>query len=136
MRDKELIQRKRRDLYSLYKKGLEEGRFSSVLDAARFLCCHPAPCYYISPEQATLLIGRLLDGRGLDKLHQSNRRMVLQLYVDYKHYLSTYPGTKNSRVKILNELVDRPAPEFYMTEEAVRKIIREENIKARRKAGW
>ena len=136
MRDKQLKQRKRLDLYSLYKKGLQEGRFSSVLDAARYLCRHPAPCFYISPEQATLLIGRILDGRGIGNLSASQRRMVLQLFVDYKNYLSQHPETKSSRVRILNELVDNPAPEFYMTEEAVRKIIREENLKARRKAGW
>lgn len=136
MRDQQLKQRKRIDLYSLYKKGLDEGRFSSVLDAARYLCHHQAPCYYISPEQATLLIGRIIDGRGISDLSPSQRRMVIQLYYEYKRYLLLHPGTRNSRVRILNEIVDKPAPEFYMTEEAVRKIIREENLKARRKAGW
>lgn len=136
MRDKKLLQRKRLDLYSLYKKGLQEGRFSSVLDAARYICGHPAPCFYVSPEQATLLVGMIIDNRSLMGLSAAKRRMVVELYQRYKHYLLKHPGTKASRVRIMNELVDMEAPEFYMTEEAIRKIIREENIKARRKTGW
>ena len=136
MRDNELKQRKRRDLFALYKKGLQEGRFTSMRDAGTILSRHPAPCYYISPEQATLLIGRILDNRSLMDLHASQRRMVWQLYREYKEYLLKHPDTKLSRVRIMNELVDRPAPEFYMTNEAVRRILREENLKAKRKVGW
>ena len=55
MRDNKLKQRKRRDLYSLYKKALEEGRFSSMRDAGAYLCRQPAPCFYISPEIKQLI---------------------------------------------------------------------------------
>lgn len=133
MRDNKLKQRKRRDLYVLYKKGLEEGRFSSMRDAGSYLCRQPAPCFYISPESATLLIGRILANQSLIDLNSSTRRMAWRLYQDYKNYLSTHPNTKRSRVSIMNELVDQPAPEFYMTSEAIRRMLREEINEARKK---
>lgn len=136
MRDKQLVQRKRRDLYSLYKKGLEEGRFTSMRDAAAYICRQPAPCFYISEREATLLIGKIIANRSLADLNTSKRRRAYQLYRDYKDYLSKYPGTKRSRISILNELVERPAPEFYMTSNAVRRILIEEIRKVKNNMGW
>lgn len=136
MRDNKLKQRKRRDLYTLYKKGLEEGRFTSMRDAGAYLCRQPAPCFYISPETASLLVGKVLDNRGLNGLNSSTRRMAMQLFRDYKEYLYKHPQNKRSRVSILNDLVDRPAPEFYMTADAVRRMLREEINEVKRKVGW
>lgn len=136
MKDTRLWQRKREALYALYVKGLDEGRFSSMRNAGIYLSKHPAPCFFISPERASLLVGRVLSGKPIDDLHVSQQRMVRRLCSDYKEYLSAHPGTKMSRVSIMNILVDRPAPEFYMTGGAVRRALRDEIRKARRKMGW
>lgn len=136
MKDTTLIKKKRRDLYALYRKGLEEGRFSSMRDAGNYLATIPAPCFYTSPEAASLLVGRLLDGRSLSDLNSSKRRLVRRLHEEYKKYLSDHPGTKLSRVRIMNELVDRPAPEFYMTPDAIRRALRIEIQDTKRKMGW
>lgn len=136
MRDTKLKQRKRRDLYSLYKIGLNEGRFSSMREAGVWLSRQPAPCYYISPEEACKLIGRILGGRGLEDVNSSTRRMVWALYRNYKEYLYKHPKSRKSRVSIMNELVDQPAPEFYMTSDAIRRALREEINEVKRKTGW
>ena len=59
--------------------------------------------------------------------------MAWRLYRDYKAYLLKHPGTKKSRVSIMNELVDQPAPEFYMTSEAIRRMLREEINEVKKK---
>jgi len=136
MRDNKLKLRKRRDLYTLYKKGLEEGRFSSMRDAGRYICRQPAPCFYVSPEFASQLIGRIMANRSLADMNSSMRRMAARLYSDYKDYLLKHPDTKKSRVSIMNELVEMPAPEFYMTGDAVRRSLREEINETKKKFGW
>lgn len=136
MRDNNVKRRKRRDLYSLYKKGLEEGRFSSMREAGVWLSRQPAPCYYISADEAAKLVGRILGNRSLIDVNPSTRRMAWHLYKNYKGYLSSHPNTKRSRISIMNELVDRPAPEFYMTSDAVRRMLREEINDVKRKMGW
>lgn len=136
MKDALLTQRQRRDLYSLYLKGLREGRFSSVRDAASWLCRQPAPCFYISPERATLLVGRIMNNRSLSDLHSSTQRMAWKLYHDYRAWVLSHPGKKHSRVNVMNELIEHPAPEFYMSHDAIRKALRIEIQAAKRKMGW
>lgn len=136
MRDTKLKQRKRRDLYSLYKKGLEEGRFSSMREAGAWLSRQPAPCYYISPEEACKLVGRVLSNQSLIDVNSSTRRMVWALHRKYKEYLYTHPKSRKSRVSIMNELVEQPAPEFYMTSDAIRRALRDEINEVKKKTGW
>ena len=128
--------RKRLALYALYKKGLEEGRFESLRDAARYIATQPAPCYFVSPEYASDLVGFILAGKPLDGLNPAQKRLAARLYQEYKNYLSTHPETRRSRISILNDLVDMPAPEWYMSPEGVRKMLREELREVRKKMGW
>ena len=136
MKDNSLTQRKRRDLYSLYLKGLREGKFTSVRDAGAWIVKQPAPCYYISPEHADEYIGKLMANQSLIKLNSSTRRAAWKLYRDYKEWLAKHPGTKRSRISVVYELVERPAPEFYMTSDAARRLLGEAITEAKRKAGW
>ena len=136
MKDSTLKRRKRQALYALYKKGLEEGKFTSMRDAGRYLCRQPAPCFYISPERASILVGRLIAGNPIDDLHKTQQRMVHKLFMMYKDFLCEHPDTTLSRVSIMNILVDGPAPEFYMTAGAIRKTLREEIRETKKKYGW
>ena len=129
-------QKKRKALYALYKKGLVEGRFRSLRDAGAYLSRQPAPCFFVSPEYASQLIGKILANQSLINLNSSQRRMAWRLYHDYKEYLAAHPKTRMSRVQIMNELADRPAPEFYMTADAVRRALRIEIEEAKKRIGW
>ena len=128
-----MTQTKRRDLYAIYKKGLEEGRFTSVRDASKWISTQPAPCFYISPEAAYKYIGWIRANRSLANLNDSQRRMVRQLYSDYKQFLSDHPTTKRSCIDIMSELVQRPAPEFYMPSESIRVTLSKEIAEVRRR---
>lgn len=136
MKDSTLRSKRRQDLYALYKKGLEEGRFTSMRDAGRYLCRQPAPCFYINPEKASNLVSRMIAGKSIEEFHKTQQRRIRRLYEDYKKYLSDNPGTKMTRVNIMNILIDRPAPEFYMTPGSIRKVLREEVRVAKKKYGW
>ena len=133
MKDTELTQRQARDLYRVYKKGLEEGRFSSLRDASDWVRRQPAPCFYISSKRASILVGMIQSGVSL--LHQghNSRRMAWQLFHYYKDYRKEHPDTELSRERIIELIVDEPAPEFYLTSEAVRHILSAEIKKAREK---
>ena len=136
MKDQSLKRRKRQDLYSLYLKGLEEGRFLSMRDAAEWLCRQPAPRYYIDPKKASDYVGMILGRRSLVHLNSSQRRMARKLCQEYLDWRKQYPDVKRSRLLVLDEIVDRPAPEFYMTADAVRKMLREEINEVKSKMGW
>jgi len=62
--------------------------------------------------------------------------MAQQLYDNYLKYLNEHPDNTLSRERVLELLVDEPAPEFYITGDAARKILREQIKKARRRIRW
>lgn len=136
MRDTELKRKKAEALYSVYKKGLEEGRFASLYDAGRILAHSPAPCFFISAKQASLLIGRINAHISLINLHPSTRKMAWQLWFNYNDYLERHPDNGISRERILEMLVDEPAPEFYISTDGARRLIHGQIKHTRRKLGW
>lgn len=136
MRDTELNDAKAAALYHVYHKGLEEGRFTSLSKAARYCIGQPAPRFYISARQASLVIGKIQAHISLIGLRSSQRRMMWQLWEDYRRWRREHPDSTASRERVLEHLVEQPAPEFYMTEEAARKMLRKMICKVRRLRGW
>lgn len=136
MRDTGLKKKKAEALYAVYRRGLDEGRFSSLSAAGDWCSRQPAPCFYISAKRASLLLGRIFAGISLLDLSSSQRRMVWRLHDDYRRYLREHPGTTLSRERILELLVDEPAPEFYMTGDAARRVLRAEIVRQRKRKKW
>lgn len=136
MRDIELRREKARALYSVYKRGLENGSFGSLLEAGSFVASQPAPRFYISGRQASLLIGQIQSRISLINLNESQRRMVWRLWFDYTDYMREHEDERISREGALNVLVERPAPEFYISGDGARKVLREQISQVRRRLGW
>jgi len=124
MRDTELIRAKEQALYAVYKRGLEEGRFKSFREAGEWTRKQPAPRYFIDSRTASLLLGKIHNQSFLMGLHPASRRLILHLDSKYKEYLHEHPKSTLSRERIMELLVEEPAPEFYITGEGARKIIR------------
>lgn len=136
MRDTELKRKKAEALYSVYKQGLQEGRFASLYDAGRCCSRSPAPCFFISAKRASILLGRIYAHISLIDLNPSQRRMVWQLWHNYNAYLADNPECNLSRERILEILVDEPAPEFYITTDGARRLLYTEIKRTRKKIGW
>lgn len=136
MRDTELKRQKAAALYSVYKQGLQRGMFVSLCDASRIIIRKPAPCFFISAKRASLLIGRINSKVSLINLNSSQRRMAWQLWYNYWDYLEKHPGCTLSRERVLEILVDEPAPEFYISAEGARKVLQEQIQNTRREKGW
>lgn len=131
MKNTDLKKERDRALYLAFKKGLGEGKFATMRDAAKYVCRQPAPRFFIEPEKASIIIGRILANVSLINLNASSRRMAWQLYRNYNDYLAAHPDCKLSRGRIMEILVYEPAPEFYLEPQRTRKIIYKERKKAR-----
>ena len=59
-----------------------------------------------------------------------------RLWNDYKEYLESHPDNKRSCIDIMDELVQRPAPEFYMEPAAIRRMLAEEIEETKSQMGW
>ena len=124
MRDTGLIRAKEDAIYEVYKRGLVEGKFRSFRDAGDWVCKQPAPKFFIDSRTASLLIGKVLAGQSIHNMHSSSRRLVRQLHRNYVQFMEDNPGCTLSRDRVMELLVDEPAPEFYLTGDATRRILR------------
>lgn len=133
MKDNELRIMRNKALYDTYKKGLEEGRFASMRDAGRYVCRQPAPRFYISSDVASDIIGKIIRRESLINFNSCYRRRAWRLYDDYCRFLQEHPDCKLSRGRIMEIIVEQPAPEFYIEPQHTRKILQKENKKIRAK---
>lgn len=133
MKNTELKRARDAALYAVYKEGLSEGRFETLGQAARYVCEHPAPRFYIEGDKASLLIGKILVGESLISYNSCSRRLAWHLHKRYKEYLERHPGCKVARERILEEIVEEPAPEFFLEPQRARKIIQQERKKERQR---
>lgn len=136
MRDTELKQQMGRCLYETYKAARQERSFSSLRDAAAFVCRQGARCWFISAEEANVRIGMILQRRSLLDLGQEKRRKIWAIYERFREYMSLHPGTDEPRLYILERIVDSPAPEFFLSPERTRKILSAERFRERRERRW
>ncbi len=132
MKNTELKRLRDAALYREYVKGLEEGRFASMCEAAVYVVRRPAPRFYISAKEASNRISKFIAGGTRADSNSPSHRRISLLYERYQAYLSEYPGCRLSREAILEVLVQEAAPEFFIGWEAARQILRKEVNKRRR----
>lgn len=122
--------KKERDqaLYKSFRKALSEFSPATLREreVVRYVCKQPAPRFYIESERAVELVGRILAGVSLIDLNNCSRRMTWELYRRYKAYCKEHPDCKLSRNRIMQDIVEEPAPEFYIETQRARKIIYKE----------
>ena len=133
MKDTELKRLRDAALYREYIRGLEAGRFASLWEAADYIVRQPAPQYFISAREACRQIGVIRSGRDTRPLHSSSRRRAEHLLALYRQYVRDHPGCALSRERVLETLVESPAPEYYIGREAARAVLRREIRKRRKK---
>lgn len=129
MNDMTLKRKRDEAIYACYKEGLEAGAFNSWRDAGEWVSRHPAPSYFVSAKLASRLVGQILSRTALMNLNDSSRELAWNLYHRYMSYVMAHPGCKLSRERILEEIVQEPAPQFFLSAESIRKIIKAENDK-------
>lgn len=134
MKNTELKRARDRALYQAFKRLLAQGGYPTMRQAASAVCKCPAPRFFIEPEKASLLVGCIINGVSLDDRNMGTRRMASQLHALYLHWLEDNPGSRMSRERIMEIVVEMPAPEFYIGAQSARKIIYRERKKAR--ARW
>lgn len=128
MLDEELKYLRNRDLYEVYKSGLEKGCFRSMRDAADYVRLQPAPRYYITARTAACYIAKIRAGISLIGFRELARKRIWRIYDRYNEYVSEHPQcAQNKMEEVLEIILEEPAPEFYITRETSRKILQEEN---------
>lgn len=112
---KEIREQKARDVRDLFFKFLKSN--CKVSDAFRAVEKSPAPRFYITYENARRIVSLMERGKPVDAYLRGNK---LAQYEDlFRIYQESYACVKNksrrNRFMILNEIILRPAPSFYIS---------------------
>lgn len=127
MKDTELKEARDRDLFLCYQRALRENSFKSQREALEYVCGCPAPRFYISSKECSLLLGKLFAGRRLERMHPLCYKRLRDLAEKYKMYVRGENGMKGlSRERVCEIIVDMPAPEFYVSVRYAMRIINKE----------
>lgn len=132
-KDTELKQARNLEIYRRYVEGLEAGRVENMRSAADYILQQKAPQFYISSHTASLIIGKIDALVSVILPNPGFRARALTLYSNFLKYKREHPGTQLARERILEILVEEPAPEFFLDEETIRQILQNEVLKQRTK---
>ena len=137
-KDTELKRMRDRALYEAYVRGLEGNSFENMPQAIDFARKQCAPQFFLSARTASLYIAAAERGESLSSMNPGSRARVEKLREMYAEYRMEHPEDRRSRELILEDLVELPAPEFYIGYEMAKKIIFRERRKAQERmiAKW
>ena len=119
----ELFQMRYEALYETYIDGLRQGCFDSLVGAAEYVARQPAPMFYITARSASLLIALIEQRVSLTMYRLNQRRKIWTIYHLYRQWRAEHPDSTLSRERVLELIVDEPAPSFFLTEECIRKNL-------------
>lgn len=81
----------------------------------------PTERFWVTEERATLVILAMLHGKGTTNMLGTKAEMYREIYRRYLKLREQHPGQPVSY--LVSEVVNQPAPKFYMTAKSVREII-------------
>lgn len=86
----------------------------------------PSPRWWVTPTRATIVIREMLKGKSVDDMRTSKKEMYNALYKRVLELIEE--GDERSIYEIVEYIVERPAPHFFISP----KTAREKIIKGRR----
>lgn len=112
------------DLCKVYRAYLDACTYVCMEDVWQHLSEWPARRFYVSERRAYKVVQRLLHGgRPLRGMHEQKREMFLEIYFKAMELRGRYPA--RSLLSIVREVVNSPAPKFYLGASSIKKIVRE-----------
>lgn len=116
------------DLLHVYRTQLKEAGFIVMPDIFQLVANSPARRFYVSEERASIVISAMLSGNKLTKMRSNKREMFNEIF---RRFLILRKQKPNSSVyHLVSEIVQQPAPKFYLTARTVGEFI------YRIKNGW
>ena len=81
----------------------------------------PASRFYVSEERAAIVISAIIAGRPLPPMRENKKEMFAEILRRYLEIKDSRPG--ESLANIVAEIVNQPAPRFYLTPRTIGTII-------------
>lgn len=85
------------------------------------IACMPSVRFWVSEERAAIVVGKMLRGEKLEKMRPLKKEMYEEICRRVKELQEKEPGMSIYQCCI--QVVNSPAPKFYMTPLSIRETI-------------
>ena len=109
------------DLLNNLRRVLHSMKYISMPEAFRLVADSPAQRSYVSEERATIVISSLISGRNIPKMRKNRHEMFHEILRRYIILRLKFPH--KSMLELISEIVNQPAPKFYLTPRTVGEFI-------------
>ena len=116
------------DVVNALYKAMSENPDKKILDLFEIARKSPAPRFYVTFDKARHFVSMLDRGLELPLTFESKKRMYKELH----RRLKKKRGDKKGCYTLLEEIIESPAPEFYMDEETFKQVFYK-TIRSKRK---
>lgn len=113
-------------ILDMYYDYLAENGWTNPDDFAEWLSKQPAPGFYQEFENARRIVSLILRGK---ELPLKMNKLLKKMFYDMAELLKKHPEynpKKTGRYLLLEEIMDCPAPSFYLSKDRIRSIVYEE----------
>lgn len=108
-------------LYLAYHALLSSCDYVHIPTIMKQLVETPCSRFWVSEDRASIVIKSIINGDSLDDMIPCRREMYFELYKRYKTYTALNPH--KSHKQIVSEIIEQPAPKFYLTPSSANVII-------------
>lgn len=116
------------DLMRAYRRQLAAARTVVMPEIFELVAASPARRFWVSEERASIVVSAMESGRPVPRMRSNKREMFEEIYRRYLLRRAENPGA--STFRLVSEIVNQPAPKFYLTPRTVGELI------YRIKKGW
>ena len=104
-----------------YRKDLHNCKDIRLSDVWKRVANMPSARFWVSEERAAIVVAKMLKGDRLDNMRPQKREMFFEIYKRVLIILKDDPDMPI--FKCCSEVVNSPAPKFYMTPLSIRETI-------------
>ncbi|MCH5234457.1 MAG: hypothetical protein J1E16_04125 [Muribaculaceae bacterium] len=117
----EFTHQRNSDIMRVFRHHLSSQPHIFLPDILVLVAKSPASRFWVSEERAAIVISALIAGRPLPPMRDNKKEMFAEILRRYLEIKDSRPG--ESLANIVADIVNQPAPRFYLTPRTIGTII-------------
>lgn len=117
----EFTEARNADLMRVYRSKIAQAKHIVVTDIFREVALSPSRRFWVSEERAAVVIAAMEAGKSIDYMTHNKRLMFEEIY---RRYVLARQNDKTTALcRLVADIVNQPAPQFYLTVRSVAEFI-------------
>ena len=117
----EFTEQRNKELLETYKNYLDRHYLYVMPEIHKMVAESPFSRFWVSEERASIVVSAMLAGKPLPRMNKNKLEMFKEIFTRFLQLKKIFP--KRSVYDLVFDIVNQPAPKFYMTPRTVGEYI-------------